>query len=80
MNIFNSLKENELDVHFELTLDDIEKVFADERAKGKNVRAFLLNNPQNPLGKVFDKQLVVDIMQFCQRYKPNFRLTFTVVN
>lgn len=55
-------------MHFELTLDDIEKVFDEERAKGKNVRAFLLNNPQNPLGKVFDKQLVIGIMKFCQRY------------
>lgn len=67
MQNFNA-KETELDVHFELTLDDIEKVFDEERAKGKNVRAFLLNNPQNPLGKVFDKQLVVGIMKFCQRY------------
>lgn len=54
-------------MHFDLTLDDIEKVFADERAKGKNVRAFLLNNPQNPLGKVFDRKLVEDIMKFCQK-------------
>lgn len=55
-------------MHFELTIDDVEKVFADEKAKGKNIRAFLLNNPHNPLGKVFDKQLVTDIMKFCQRY------------
>ncbi len=56
-------------MNFELTLDDIEKVFAAECARGKNVRAFLLNNPQNPLGKVFDKKLVQDIMEFCQRSK-----------
>ncbi|XP_037033778.1 1-aminocyclopropane-1-carboxylate synthase-like protein 1 isoform X2 [Bradysia coprophila] len=67
LKVVEPSKETDLDVHFELTLEDIEKVFVEECAKGKNVRAFLLNNPQNPLGKVFDRQLVVDIMKFCQR-------------
>lgn len=60
-------QETDCDVHFELTIDDIEKVFNEERSKGKNVRAFILNNPHNPLGKVFDRKLVIEIMEFCQR-------------
>ncbi|KAJ6646821.1 putative inactive 1-aminocyclopropane-1-carboxylate synthase-like protein 2 [Pseudolycoriella hygida] len=67
MKVADAKGGTELDAYFKLTLDDIERVFAEERDKGKNIRAFLLNNPQNPLGKVFDKSLVENIMRFCQR-------------
>lgn len=52
---------------FELTMYAIEKVYEEQIRNGKNVRGFLLNNPHNPLGKVFPKTLILEIMKFCQR-------------
>lgn len=46
----------------------MEKVISDEESKGKRVRAFVLNNPQNPLGKVFNAEMVQEIMKLCQRF------------
>jgi aspartate/methionine/tyrosine aminotransferase len=46
----------------------IEKVISDEESKGRRVRAFVFNNPQNPLGKVYSAETVLEIMIMCQRF------------
>ncbi|CAL8111340.1 unnamed protein product [Orchesella dallaii] len=54
---------------FVLKLESIENVALKQKRLGKNVRGIILNNPSNPLGTVWNKELVEGIMKFCQREK-----------
>ena len=38
-------------------------------SEGVKVRALLLCNPHNPLGKCYSKTTLIALMQFCQKYK-----------
>lgn len=57
----------DLEATFSFNLSNLENILLEQKAKGKNVRAFILNNPSNPLGMVIDKEIVEQIMRFCQR-------------
>ena len=57
--------------YFELNMGMVEAKYHEQVQKGNVVKAFLLNNPHNPLGKVFPKELVLEIMVFCHKLVPN---------
>ncbi|ODM92731.1 1-aminocyclopropane-1-carboxylate synthase-like protein 1 [Orchesella cincta] len=61
--------ENDTNEPFDLKLESIESVALEQKRLGKNVRALILNNPSNPLGMVWKKELIEGIMKFCQREK-----------
>jgi cystathionine beta-lyase len=39
-----------------------------ENAITPETRLFLLSNPQNPLGRVFTREEMLDLAEFCQRH------------
>lgn len=65
---FSMPLESQESGEFELTVSSVEKVISDEESKGRRVRAFVFNNPENPLGKVFTVEIVKEIMNLCQRF------------
>ncbi|KAL4974705.1 acc synthase [Aspergillus desertorum] len=46
-----------------------EKAVLHAREKGITVRALLICNPHNPLGRCYEKEALEAIFQFCQRYQ-----------
>ncbi|KAF2354592.1 Aminotransferase class I/classII [Trinorchestia longiramus] len=57
------------DIDFELTADVLERRIKELEAEGKKVGAFVLLNPQNPLGDVYPPQLVMDLLKICAQRK-----------
>jgi aspartate/methionine/tyrosine aminotransferase len=52
---------------FELTAINMEKAYAEAEAAGTEVKAVLLNSPQNPLGRVYSSALVQDVITFARK-------------
>ncbi|XP_038065085.1 1-aminocyclopropane-1-carboxylate synthase-like protein 1 isoform X2 [Patiria miniata] len=53
---------------FEITASKFESVYQEQTQKGMKIRAVFFVNPNNPLGDVYPKQLVLDMLQFCHRH------------
>ncbi|KAF1955285.1 PLP-dependent transferase [Byssothecium circinans] len=49
-----------------------EKAILAEKEKGVKVRALMLCNPHNPLGRCYSKETVIDLMKLCQKYELHF--------
>ncbi|KAJ5169913.1 uncharacterized protein N7500_002696 [Penicillium coprophilum] len=50
------------------TVDIYEKALVDAQHQGIRVKAFLLCNPQNPLGRCYTREVLEAYMRFCQRH------------
>ncbi|KAJ9597570.1 hypothetical protein L9F63_011571 [Diploptera punctata] len=57
---------------FELTAALLEDGIRDHIARGKNVKGFMLVNPNNPLGDVYSPELVVELLFVCNKYDIHF--------
>ena len=44
-----------------------EKAFEDAKARGVNVRALLICNPHNPLGRCYTREALVELLRLCGR-------------
>ncbi|XP_022108439.1 probable inactive 1-aminocyclopropane-1-carboxylate synthase-like protein 2 isoform X2 [Acanthaster planci] len=53
---------------FQITQSKFESVYQEETAKGVKIRAVFFMNPNNPLGDVPSKQLLLDMLHFCHRH------------
>ncbi|KAI5269626.1 PLP-dependent transferase [Aureobasidium subglaciale] len=49
-------------------VDQYEKTLLDAEANGTKIRALLLCNPHNPLGRCYPLATVMALMQLCQKY------------
>ncbi|KAF0972477.1 hypothetical protein FDP41_009380 [Naegleria fowleri] len=56
---------------FELTVEMVREVFEKE-SKTKNIRAFLLCNPNNPTGDMFNENIIRDLIDFCKEKSIHF--------
>ncbi|NXX45670.1 1A1L1 protein, partial [Tricholaema leucomelas] len=54
---------------FQLTVEKLEKALQDARAEGISVRAFILLNPQNPLGDIYSFSELQDYLEFAKRHE-----------
>ncbi|KAJ4215827.1 hypothetical protein NW759_009687 [Fusarium solani] len=50
------------------TIKVYEKALADAQAQGIRVKALLLCNPHNPLGRCYPRQVIEAYMKFCQKH------------
>ncbi|KAF2356671.1 Aminotransferase class I/classII [Trinorchestia longiramus] len=62
-------KEAGTEKDFELAVEAVERRIEELEAKGKKVGAFVLLNPQNPLGDVYPPHLVMDLLKICAQHK-----------
>ncbi|VUC22148.1 unnamed protein product [Clonostachys rosea] len=46
-----------------------EKALAKSRAAGVEIRALLIVNPNNPIGRCYPKDTLLEIMKFCQKHQ-----------
>lgn len=58
--------ENSFDAR---VIDAFEAALAKSRVKGVSIRAVLIVNPNNPIGRCYPKETIVGIMKFCQRHR-----------
>ena len=58
-----------LEEGFLLTPQLLEAEIVRRKREGGNVKGFLYCNPNNPLGVVYPRQLAVELMEVCKRYK-----------
>ncbi|XP_022106369.1 1-aminocyclopropane-1-carboxylate synthase-like protein 1 [Acanthaster planci] len=65
---FYSKSEPGLTEPFEITISKFESVYKEETEKGMKIRAVVFMNPNNPLGDVYPKQMVLDMLHFCHRH------------
>ena len=56
-----------IDEQFKLTAEALEDRILELQLEGKNVKAFVLINPQNPIGCVYEENLVMDILTVCSK-------------
>lgn len=54
---------------FKLTMEKLESGYQDAVASGANVRGIILINPHNPMGTIYSKQLIMDILNFASRHE-----------
>ncbi|KAH6991341.1 pyridoxal phosphate-dependent transferase [Ilyonectria sp. MPI-CAGE-AT-0026] len=47
---------------------DLEKTYGDASRKGVKVKAVLLCNPSNPLGRYYSRETLIEIARFCGRH------------
>ena len=52
---------------FRLTAEDIARVYEQAVSEGIRVKAILLNSPQNPLGHVYGRGLIEDVLAFAEQ-------------
>lgn len=55
------------DEQFKLTAEALDDRILELQSEGKNVKAFVLINPQNPIGCVYDENLILDILTVCSK-------------
>ena len=53
---------------FRLHPEALERRITQLRAEGRRVRAFILVNPQNPLGEVYTDAILSQLMDICARW------------
>lgn len=54
---------------FELTVERLEEALTKAHDENVRIRGLFLMNPHNPLGDVYSKELVMDMLRFCKRHK-----------
>ena len=42
------------------------------KAKGRQVKAFIYCNPNNPLGDIYGEQTTLDLMRVCKKHQIHF--------
>ncbi|XP_076064837.1 putative inactive 1-aminocyclopropane-1-carboxylate synthase-like protein 2 [Oratosquilla oratoria] len=57
---------------FQLRVEEVEAKVNEAKATGRRVRAFILVNPQNPLGEVYPPDLLLDLLNLCAKHKMHF--------
>lgn len=62
----------ELGEGFSLTADLLEGRISELKKAGGKVKAFLFCNPSNPLGVIYTRQLVLELMEVCKRHSIHF--------
>ncbi|KAF2648919.1 PLP-dependent transferase [Lophiostoma macrostomum CBS 122681] len=53
-------------------VNDFESALQESNANGIGIRAILITNPHNPLGRCYPKQTLIDLMKFCQKHQIHF--------
>ena len=55
---------------FDITVvDAFEKTLAESSAAGVKIRALLIINPNNPVGRCYPRETLIELMKFCQRHR-----------
>ena len=54
---------------FELSVGRMEQAYTSAISEGRNVRAIILSNPNNPLGNVYSKSQLISYLQFANKHK-----------
>ncbi|XP_076064845.1 putative inactive 1-aminocyclopropane-1-carboxylate synthase-like protein 2 isoform X2 [Oratosquilla oratoria] len=57
---------------FQLCKEAVEDKIVEALSAKRRVRAFILVNPNNPLGDVYPPSLILDIMKICAKYEMHF--------
>ena len=57
---------------FQLSKELLERSIIEQKSQGKNVRGFIFCNPNNPLGVIYDKNLMLELMQVCAQHQVHF--------
>ncbi|KAL1954863.1 hypothetical protein VTO42DRAFT_505 [Malbranchea cinnamomea] len=54
-------------------VDKYERALLDfQQSTGKNIRGLVLCHPHNPLGRCYPREVIVKLMQLCQKYRIHF--------
>ncbi|XP_006815690.1 1-aminocyclopropane-1-carboxylate synthase-like protein 1, partial [Saccoglossus kowalevskii] len=53
---------------FQLTVDKFEKALQKATDEGINVRGLILINPNNPLGEIYSRELLMELLNFAHRH------------
>ena len=61
---------------FTLTASLLEREIVRRRTGGEKVKGFLFCNPHNPLGVIYPRELILELMQVCSKYQVEFVMTF----
>ncbi|XP_068238829.1 probable inactive 1-aminocyclopropane-1-carboxylate synthase-like protein 2 [Palaemon carinicauda] len=67
-----SEEEDENGETFSLKPEELERKIISLRTSGKNVRCFLLVNPNNPLGDIYSADLIKKLLDVCAKYEVQF--------
>ncbi|CAH1786968.1 unnamed protein product [Owenia fusiformis] len=54
---------------FEMTVEKLEAAYKDAIEHGASVRGMILINPHNPMGTIYSKKLVIEILEFAAKYE-----------
>ncbi|KAL0571666.1 hypothetical protein V5O48_010293 [Marasmius crinis-equi] len=46
-----------------------EEALEESKKRGVKIRALLICNPHNPLGRCYSREILVELMKFCQKYR-----------
>ena len=55
-----------------MTAELLERKIKEQELSGRKVKAFLFCNPHNPLGTIFPKNLILQLMEVCKRHDTHF--------
>ena len=58
--------------NFHLTPEILEEEILKQHILGNHVKGFIFCNPNNPLGVVFSKELMLSLMRVCAKYNVHF--------
>ena len=54
---------------FELDVEVIARAYKQAQESGERVKAILINNPNNPLGKLYTRQQLLSVIEFAKQYQ-----------
>lgn len=57
---------------YAVSIPDLERVLADARRRGINVRGFVISSPNNPLGSSYTRGELQSMVDFCHRHDLHF--------
>ncbi|KAI0137052.1 pyridoxal phosphate-dependent transferase [Xylariales sp. AK1849] len=65
--------DTDLNDCFEMgVVQKLEEALTTSNADGRRVRALIIVNPSNPLGRCYPRETIVELMKFCQKYQIHF--------
>lgn len=65
--MFETQEDCDISSTFTLRPELLEKRLTELAKQGKNVKAFILLNPQNPLGEIYSESVVMDLLRICAK-------------